>query len=133
MNQRLAYITLLVDDYDKAIDFYIRKLHFDLIEDTVLSENKRWVLIKPNGKGECCILLAKASNQEQSSFIGNQSGGRVFLFLFTDNFDRDYKDLIKNNIPIERYPRDELYGRVTVFRDIYGNLWDLIQPKSKIP
>lgn len=129
MNQRLAYVSLLVDDYDKAIEFYTGKLHFVLIEDTTLSENNRWVLIKPNGHGECCILLAKASNKEQSSFIGNQSGGRVFLFLFTDNFNRDYKNLIENKIIIEREPRDEPYGKVAVFRDIYGNLWDLIQPE----
>jgi catechol 2,3-dioxygenase-like lactoylglutathione lyase family enzyme len=118
----------MVDDYDKAIDFFIRKLHFVLIEDKVLSEDKRWVLIKPNGTGECCILLAKASTKEQSAFIGTQSGGRVFLFLFTDNFNRDYMNLIENKITIEREPREESYGRVAVFRDIYGNLWDLIQP-----
>jgi catechol 2,3-dioxygenase-like lactoylglutathione lyase family enzyme len=128
MNQRLAYITLLVDDYDKAIEFYTGKLHFMLVEDTIISENKRWVLIRPKGKSGCCILLAKASNKEQSAFIGNQTGGRVFLFLFTDNFDRDFRNLIENSITIEREPRDEPYGKVAVFRDIYGNLWDLIQP-----
>lgn len=128
MNQRLAYVSLLVDDYDKAIEFYTRKLHFILIEDKILLKDKRWVLVKPNGRGECCILLAKASNNEQSEFIGNQSGGRVFLFLFTENFNRDYKNLIDNEILIVREPIDEPYGRVAVFRDIYGNLWDLIQP-----
>lgn len=128
MNQRLAYVTLVVDDYDEAIDFYIKKLHFQLIEDSRISENKRWVLIKPAGKDNCCLLLAKASNDEQKKFIGNQTGGRVFLFLFTDNFDRDYKNLINNKIIIEREPRDEPYGKVVVFKDMYGNLWDLIQP-----
>jgi len=130
MNQRLAYVTLIVDDYDRAIDFYTEKLHFQLIEDSKLSETKRWVLIKPTGQGNCCLLLAKATNETQNNCIGNQAGGRVFLFLFTDNFTRDYNNLLKNKIIIEREPRDEPYGKVTVFRDIFGNLWDLIQPNN---
>jgi uncharacterized glyoxalase superfamily protein PhnB len=131
MNQRLAYITLLVDDYDKAIDFYIGKLNFKLIEDTTLSETKRWVLVKPNGSGDCHILLAKAVNEQQKSMIGNQTGGRVFLFLHTDNFNRDYQNLLNNGIKIVREPVEEKYGIVAVFQDIYGNHWDLIEPSSQ--
>jgi len=130
MNQRLAYITLLVDDYDKAIDFYIGKLNFKLIEDTTLSETKRWVLVKPNGSGDCYLLLAKAANEQQKSMIGNQTGGRVFLFLHTGNFKLDYQNLLNNGIKIVREPVEENYGTVTVFQDIYGNLWDLIEPSA---
>jgi catechol 2,3-dioxygenase-like lactoylglutathione lyase family enzyme len=130
MNQRLAYITLLVDDYDKAIDFYTGKLNFTLIEDTALSETKRWVLVKPDGDGNCCLLLAKAANAQQKCLIGNQTGGRVFLFLHSDNFKHDYQNLIKNGIEIVREPVEENYGTVAVFRDIYGNLWDLIEPST---
>ena len=130
MNQRLAYITLLVDDYDKAIDFYTGKLNFTLIEDTALSETKRWVLVKPDGDGNCCLLLAKAANDQQKGMIGNQTGGRVFLFLHTDSFKHDYQNLIKNGVEIVREPVEENYGTVAVFRDIYGNLWDLIEPST---
>lgn len=128
MNQRLAHITLLVDDYDRAIEFYTGKLNFNLIEDTTLSETKRWVLIKPNGSGDCNLLLAKASNEQQRSMIGNQTGGRVFLFLHTDNFKRDYQNLLNNGIKIVREPVEEKYGTIAVFQDIYGNYWDLIEP-----
>jgi catechol 2,3-dioxygenase-like lactoylglutathione lyase family enzyme len=128
MNQRLGYITVLVDDYDEAIDFYINKLNFILIEDSVISETKRWVLVRPSGENSCSLLLAKAANDIQKSMIGNQTGGRVFLFLFTNNFDRDFKNLINNGITIEREPVVEKYGTVAVFKDIYGNLWDLIEP-----
>jgi len=131
MNQRLAYITLLVDDYDKAIDFYIGKLNFKLIEDTTLTETKRWVLVKPDGSGNCYLLLAKAANEQQKSMIGNQTGGRVFLFLHTDNFKRDYQNLLNNGIKIIREPVEEKYGTVAVFQDIYGNQWDLIEPTSQ--
>jgi catechol 2,3-dioxygenase-like lactoylglutathione lyase family enzyme len=130
MNQHLGYITVLVDDYDEAIDFYINKLNFILIEDSVISETKRWVLVRPSGENSCCLLLAKAANDLQKSMIGNQTGGRVFLFLFTDNFDRDFKNLIDNGITIEREPVVEKYGTIAVFKDIYGNLWDLIEPSS---
>src|SRR6188472_1191276 len=102
MNQRLVQITLVVDDYDKAIAFYTEKLYFTLIEDTLLSEAKRWVVIAPPGSKECCLLLAKAANDEQKSRIGNQTGGRVFLFLHTDNFQRDYQDLLDNQSEIIR-------------------------------
>jgi catechol 2,3-dioxygenase-like lactoylglutathione lyase family enzyme len=131
MNQRLAYITLLVDDYDKALNFYIGKLNFKLIEDTTISEKKRWVLVKPVGSGDCYLLLAKAANDQQISMIGNQTGGRVFLFLYTDNLKRDYQNLLNNGIKIVREPVKENYGTVVVFQDIYGNLWDLIEPITK--
>jgi catechol 2,3-dioxygenase-like lactoylglutathione lyase family enzyme len=130
VNQRLAHITLVVDDYDKAIEFYTQKLQFDLIEDTRLDDVKRWVLVRPKGTGGCCLLLAKASNEEQKTRVGNQTGGRVFLFLHTDDFERDYANLIRHNIRIEREPSDETYGRVAVFADLYGNKWDLIEPTS---
>lgn len=126
MNQYIAHIALVVEDYDPAIDFYTRKLNFDLIEDTKLSETKRWVLVAPKGSKECKILLAKAVG-EQKNTIGSQSGGRVFLFLHTDNFDRDYQNLINQNIKIFRQPSLEEYGKVCVFEDLYGNLWDLIE------
>jgi catechol 2,3-dioxygenase-like lactoylglutathione lyase family enzyme len=131
MNQRLAHITLVVDDYDEAIKFYTEKLNFRLVEDTVLSETKRWVLVAPTGSGECGLLLAKASNEEQKSRIGNQTGGRVFLFLNTDNFKRDYDNLIAKGVTIVRAPSVEEYGTVAVFADLYGNLWDLIEPSRK--
>lgn len=130
MNQNLAHIALLVNDYDEAINFYVNKLNFDLIEDTKLSEDKRWVLIKPKGQQDFSLLLAKAANKEQQSRIGNQTGGRVFLFLNTDNFERDYNNLLHQNIEIIREPKVEPYGKVLVFKDLYGNLWDLIEPKN---
>ena len=127
MKQKIAHIALLVADYDEAISFYVDKLHFDLIEDTALSETKRWVLVAPKGSQDFSLLLAKADGTIQKQSIGNQSGGRVFLFLNTDNFDRDYQNLKDNNIEIVREPKTEAYGKVLVFKDIYGNLWDLIQ------
>jgi catechol 2,3-dioxygenase-like lactoylglutathione lyase family enzyme len=131
MNQRIAHITLVVDDYDKAIQFYTEKLNFKVIEDSVLSETKRWVLISPSDSGGCCLLLAKAANDEQQSRIGNQTGGRVFLFLHTDNFHRDFENLKANGVSIVREPSVEVYGTVAVFADLYGNLWDLIEPARK--
>ena len=131
MKQRLAHIAIVVNDYDEAIKFYTEKLHFDLVEDTQLSETKRWVLVRPKGGDSCCLLLAKAANEEQQSRIGNQTGGRVFLFLHTDNFERDYQDLFDNKIEIVRPPQKEIYGTVAVFKDIYGNLWDLIEPAGE--
>jgi catechol 2,3-dioxygenase-like lactoylglutathione lyase family enzyme len=128
MKQNLAHIAILVDDYDEAIAFYTQKLHFDLIEDTILSDTKRWVLVRPKGATECALLLAKGTNKEQESRIGNQTGGRVFLFLQTDNFKRDYQNLIDSDVKIVRPPRLEGYGTVAVFEDLYGNLWDLIEP-----
>lgn len=131
MIQELAYIALIVKDYDEAILFYTEKLHFELIEDTKLNKKKRWVIVRPRGNSNGSILLAKATNQEQLSRIGNQTGGRVFLFLHTDNFNRDYQNLLNQNITIVRNPKVETYGKVLVFEDLYGNLWDLIQPKHK--
>ena len=131
MGQRLVHITLLVDDYDKAIDFYTQKLNFKLVEDKVLSESKRWVIISPPGTEGCCLQLAKAANEEQSSRIGNQTGGRVFLFLQTDDFKRDFKNLQSKGVSIIREPVIEVYGTVAVFADLYGNLWDLIEPNRQ--
>ncbi|MBA4258324.1 PH domain-containing protein [Sediminibacterium sp.] len=132
MNQFLAQISIVVDDYDRAIEYYTKQLHFDLIEDTKLSESKRWVKVKPKGLGTCSLLLAKAATDEQQSRIGNQTGGRVFLFLHTDDFKRDYQNLLNHQITIIREPSREIYGTVAVFKDLYGNLWDLIEPVSQI-
>ena len=129
MKQSIAHIALLVADYDEAIAFYVDKLNFDLLEDTILDAQKRWVLVAPKGGENCALLLAKASNEEQNNFIGNQSGGRVFLFLHTDNFERDYQNLVQQQIKIIRKPKVESYGTVAVFSDLYGNYWDLIEPK----
>ena len=128
MNQHIAHIALVVNNYDEAIKFYTEKLNFDLIEDTLLSETKRWVMVKPKGEGQCCLLLAQAANEEQKSRIGNQTGGRVFLFLYTDNFNRDYNNMLEQKIKFVRQPSKESYGTVAVFEDLYGNLWDLIEP-----
>lgn len=126
--QRLVHVTLLVDDYDKAIEFYTGKLNFRLIEDVQLTEHKRWVLIQPHGSAECCLLLAKADNAVQRSRIGNQTGGRVFLFLHTDNFSQDFENLKSKGVSIVREPKIESFGTVAVFADLYGNLIDLIGP-----
>ena len=128
MKQHIAHIALVVRDYDEAIQFYTEKLHFTLVEDSVLTETKRWVLVAPKGSGECCLLLAKAANPEQEAVIGNQAGGRVFLFLYTDNFWRDHESMLRNGVEFVREPKVEAYGTVAVFKDLYGNLWDLLQP-----
>lgn len=131
MKQHIAHISLVVKDYDEAINFYTKKLNFVLIEDTHIKEqDKRWVLIAPPNAKECCLLLAKASNPEQEKYIGNQTGGRVFLFLFTDDFWRDYNKMLNNEIQFVRPPKEEPYGTVAVFQDLYGNLWDLLQPNE---
>ena len=119
---------LVVDDYDEAIQFYTEKLQFTLIEDTVRSETKRWVVIAPPGDMGCRLLLAKAANDEQRSRVGNQTGGRVFLFLYTDDFWRDYNRMVEQQIQFVRGPVEEPFGMVAVFTDLYGNLWDFIQP-----
>ncbi|MFN3795625.1 MAG: VOC family protein [Chitinophagaceae bacterium] len=129
MMQSLAHIALVVKDYDEAIAFFTQKLGFHLMEDTVLSPNKRWVLVAPLGSNGCQILLAKAANEEQLSRVGNQTGGRVFLFLHTDNFQRDYQRLLDHQVKIIREPSVEAYGTVAVFEDLYGNWWDLIERK----
>jgi catechol 2,3-dioxygenase-like lactoylglutathione lyase family enzyme len=128
MNQQIVHITLLVKEYDEAIKFYTEKLNFNLVENSVLSGTKRWILVSPPGSDGCCLLLSKASTEEQVKFIGNQTGGRVFLFLYTDNFKKDYQNLIDQGIKIVREPKSEPYGTVAVFSDLYGNLWDLIEP-----
>jgi catechol 2,3-dioxygenase-like lactoylglutathione lyase family enzyme len=131
MNQKIAHITLVVADYDEAIAWYTERLGFALIEDTVLDPEKRWVLVAPKGPGGCCLLLAKAANEEQASRVGNQTGGRVFLFLYTDDFQRDFQHLLNQGIRIVREPVKEPYGTVAVFSDLYGNLWDLIQLRRR--
>ena len=130
MENHINQITLVVKDYDEAIAFYTQKLHFDLIEDTVLSETKRWVVVAPKNS-QCRLLLAKAANEEQVKSIGNQTGGRVFLFLNTDNLERERQNLIDKKVNIVRESKQENYGKVLVFEDLYGNLWDLIEPVAK--
>jgi catechol 2,3-dioxygenase-like lactoylglutathione lyase family enzyme len=130
MPQHIAHIALVVNNYDEAIKFYTEKLDFTLIEDTKLSETKRWVIVAPNGNSSCSLLLAQAATNEQKSSVGNQTGGRVFLFLYTDNFWRDYNTMLEKNINFVRPPVEEPYGTVAVFEDLYGNLWDFIEPKS---
>jgi catechol 2,3-dioxygenase-like lactoylglutathione lyase family enzyme len=122
----LKQIALVVSDYDEAIEYYTAILDFELLEDTKMSDTKRWVVVSPKGEHSCRLLLAKAASEEQEKAIGNQSGGRVFLFLYTDNFEEQYQNLLKHNVKIIRGPIDEPYGRVLVFEDLYGNLWDLI-------
>jgi catechol 2,3-dioxygenase-like lactoylglutathione lyase family enzyme len=131
MVKHLAHVTLLVDDYDKAIEFFQHSLYFTLLEDTAISETKRWVLMAPRGAKECAILLAKATDDEQICRIGNQTGGRVFMFLHSDNLQRDYQTLLDNKVRIVQPPRKESYGSVFVFKDLYGNLWDMIEPPAK--
>jgi catechol 2,3-dioxygenase-like lactoylglutathione lyase family enzyme len=130
MKQHLALIALVVADYDEAIDFYTKILKFSLVEDTRMTEAKRWVVVAPPGSTGCNLLLAKAATDEQGTRVGNQTGGRVFLFLHTDNFERDYANLIANQVKIVRKPAQEPYGTVAVFADLYGNLWDLIEPRK---
>jgi len=130
LKQEIDHIALLVKDYDEAIEFYVNKLKFTLIEDTRLSDVKRWVLVQPPGSSGCCLLLAKAADERQNLAIGNQSGGRIFLFLSTDNFDRDYNRMVSEGISFVREPIIESYGTIAVFKDLYGNLWDLIEKKE---
>jgi len=134
MKQAIIHVALVVADYDEAIQFYRQKLNFELIEDTYQSEqDKRWVVVSPPGSNGTTLLLAKASKPEQEPFIGNQSGGRVFLFLNTDDFWRDYNAMKSKGIKFVREPKDEPYGLVAVFEDLYGNLWDLLQMKDGHP
>lgn len=131
MSQYISNVSLLVKDYDEAIAFYTQKLGFTLVEDTKMDEHKRWVRVAPPGNSACCLLLAKATNETQNSRIGNQTGGRVFLFLYTDHFWEDYERMQKMGIHFIRPASDEAYGLVAVFEDLHGNLWDFIQPKQK--
>lgn len=130
--RHIAHITVVVHDYDEAIAFYTRKLGFELIEDTLRSLEKRWVLVKPSGS-DSALLLAKAATDAQRAVVGNQTGGRVFLFLYTDNFWADYTELLRKGISFVRPPQKHDYGWVAVFTDLYGNLWDLLQPLDIIP
>jgi catechol 2,3-dioxygenase-like lactoylglutathione lyase family enzyme len=130
MNQSFAHVTLLVKDYDEAIAFYIKKLNFILIEDTQLSTSKRWVRVRPPGHSDCSLLFAKAKSDAQKARIGDQTGGRVMLFLHTDDFDRDYDYLMKQNIDIIKAAKITPHGKVAVFADLYGNLIDLVEPPS---
>jgi len=132
MKQSIIHVALLVKDYDEAIEFYTKKLNFDLIEDSYQPEqDKRWVLISPPNSTGTTILLAKASKTEQEKFIGNQTGGRVFLFLGTDDFWRDYNEMTAKGVEFVREPKEAEYGTVAVFRDLYGNLWDLLELNTK--
>jgi len=128
MKQSIVHIALVVKDYDEAIQFYTKMLHFTLIEDTYQPEqDKRWVVVSPPGSSGTTILLATASKPVQEPFIGNQAGGRVFLFLGTDDFWRDYDEMLEKGIEFVRDPKEADYGTVAVFKDLYGNLWDLVQ------
>lgn len=130
MYQRIAHIALVVKNYDEAIEFYTQKLDFALLEDTKIDEKKRWVMIAPPGATECCLLLAKATNERETESIGNQTGGRVGFFLFTDNFWRDYNKMTEREVSFVRPPTEFEYGTVAVFKDLYGNMWDLIEPNE---
>jgi len=134
VRQNIVHIALVVKDYDEAIDFYVNKLSFELIEDTYQSEqDKRWVVVAPPNSSGVTLLLAKASKPEQNDFVGNQAGGRVFLFLNTDDFWRDYEYMKSVDIKFIREPKEQDYGVVAVFEDLYGNLWDLLQLNSDHP
>jgi len=131
VKQSIAHVALVVRDYDEAIAFFVGKLQFTLVEDTYQPEqDKRWVVVAPPGSEGATLLLARASRPEQEPFVGNQTGGRVFLFLRTDDFDRDYERMRAAGIRFVREPRHEPYGTVAVFQDLYGNLWDLVQLKA---
>jgi catechol 2,3-dioxygenase-like lactoylglutathione lyase family enzyme len=132
MKQSIIHVALVVRDYDEAIEFFCQKLHFVLVEDTYQPEqDKRWVLVAPPGSEGANLLLARAATPEQEAFIGRQSGGRVFLFLRTDDFQRDYESMLENGIKFVRPPMRASYGTVAVFEDLYGNLWDLIGPNPQ--
>lgn len=132
INQSLGLVSLVVRDYDDALSFFVGKLDFELVEDTPVPEqNKRWVVVKPPGSQGACLLLAQASTPEQREAVGNQTGGRVFLFLYTDNFWRDYENYKAQGVEFIRPPQEQPHGIVAVFKDLCGNAWDLIQPNDK--
>lgn len=125
---RIGQLALLVRDYDEAIAWFTEKLNFDLVEDTPLSAKKRWVVVSPPGdSGGASLLLAKAKNSQEEAFIGDQTGGRVFLFLYTKDFDRDYEAMNEKGVDFTETPRKEEYGKVVVFKDLYGNKWDMVE------
>ena len=129
MRQHLGLVSLVVRDYDEAIAFYVGVLGFELVEDTFQpQQSKRWVVVAPPGARESRLLLARATNADQESRVGNQAGGRVFLFLYTDDFERDHRAFTERGVKWVREPKREPYGTVAVFADLYGNLWDLVQP-----
>jgi catechol 2,3-dioxygenase-like lactoylglutathione lyase family enzyme len=131
MKQSIVHVAIVVRDYDEAIEFYTKKLGFTLVEDTYQPEqDKRWVVVAPPGSHGTSLLLARASTPEQEPFVGNQTGGRVFLFLNTDDFQRDYAALVTRGVAFVREPKIESYGTVAVFKDLYGNLWDLLELKN---
>jgi catechol 2,3-dioxygenase-like lactoylglutathione lyase family enzyme len=133
MKQSIIHVALVVRDYDEAIAFYCQKLHFTLVEDTYQPEqDKRWVVVRPPDSNGTTLLLARATTSEQETFIGNQSGGRVFLFLSTDDFWRDYQRMVSAGIKFVRPPKEAPYGTVAVFEDLYGNLWDLVEKKEQV-
>ena len=132
MTQRIALVTLVVAEYDEAIEFYTQKLGFQLLEDTRLSDEKRWVRVAPPGTSGAELLLAQAASPDQMYCIGNQTGGRVALFLYTDNLQRDYQRLVAEQVRIVRPPVQQPYGWVLVFSDVYGNLWDLLEPTQSV-
>ena len=128
MNQSIVHVAVVVNDYDAAIEFYTQKLGFDLLEDIYIAEqDKRWVLVSPPNSAGAAVVLAQASGSEQQAFVGNQTGGRVFLFLSTDDFWRDYRQMLANGVIFKREPVEQPYGTVAVFEDLYGNLWDLVE------
>ncbi|MBI3786419.1 MAG: VOC family protein [Deltaproteobacteria bacterium] len=129
MPQSLTAVSLLVRDYDEAIDFFTKVLRFQLVEDTALGNEKRWVVVAPQGNAGAALLLARAANEEQRACVGNQTGGRVFLFLHTSDFAADYEHMRAHGVRFVEAPREESYGRVVVFLDLYGNKWDLVQPR----
>ena len=133
MAQRIAQLTLVVRDYDEALAFYVGKLGFSLLEDTLLTDDKRWVVVAPPSSTGSSILLARAATEEQKRSVGKQTGGRVFLFLATDDFWRDYIGMVQRGIVFVRSPKEEAYGTVAVFADLYGNLWDLIEYRTGHP
>lgn len=131
MKQHIAHVSFVVREYEEAIEFFVNVLNFDLVEDTRLpAENKRWVLVAPPSGNGTCLLLARAKNDSERAAIGNQTGGRVFLFLYTDDFERDYDRMKSKGVEFVREPVAHEYGTVAVFKDLYGNLWDLLQPSA---
>ncbi|MDQ0027791.1 catechol 2,3-dioxygenase-like lactoylglutathione lyase family enzyme [Variovorax paradoxus] len=132
MQQSLGLVSLVVHDYEEALDFYVGKLGFELVEDTpVPAQEKRWVVVRPHGQAGACLLLARASSERQVAAVGQQTGGRVFLFLYTDDFWRDYERYKAAGVEFTRNPETQPQGTVAVFKDLYGNQWDLMQPSSQ--